>query len=177
MSVVVPTDWEPSQSADCSRFLSSSDTSSISVATTNPLERLLEHTEANTVSTDRYRLHMEGALSSAPVFSTHGWPDTQLEPVLVAVIVLAATGTTILFAAGVVAYSRRKSLRYLLITLALGALAVRSFFGLGTVFGVVPMTVHHLVEHSLDFLIAVLVLYAVYRSGPSGPTTLESDER
>ncbi|MEY7852031.1 hypothetical protein AB7C87_22830 [Natrarchaeobius sp. A-rgal3] len=95
-----------------------------------------------------------------------GWLDPQLAPVLLAVIVLAAVGTTILFGCGVVAYSRRGSTRYLLITLVLGLLAARSFVGLGTVFGVVPMTVHHLVEHGLDFTIAVLILYAVYRSGP-----------
>ncbi|MWV38527.1 hypothetical protein [Natrialba sp. INN-245] len=105
-----------------------------------------------------------------------GWLDPQLAPVLLAVIVLAALGTTILFACGVVAYVRRRSTRYLLITVVLGLLAARSFVGLGTVFGVVPMTVHHLVEHGLDFTIAVLILYAVYRSGPgSGRNTMETD--
>ncbi|RQG92082.1 DUF7471 family protein [Natrarchaeobius chitinivorans] len=94
-----------------------------------------------------------------------GWLDPQLAPLLLTVIVLAAAGTTILFGCGVVAYTRRRSMRYLLITVVLGLLAVRSFVGLGTVFGLVPMTVHHLVEHGFDFTIAVLVLYAVYRSG------------
>lgn len=94
------------------------------------------------------------------------WLDPQLAPVLLVVIVLAAVGTTILFCCGLVAYSRRRSPRYLLITAVLGLLVVRSVVGLGTVFGVVPMTVHHLVEHGFDFAIAVLVLYAVYRSGP-----------
>ncbi|WP_049921431.1 DUF7471 family protein [Halopiger djelfimassiliensis] len=97
-----------------------------------------------------------------------GWLDPQLAPVLLAVIVLAVAGTTILFCCGVVAYSRRRSLRYLLITVVLGLLVARSVTGLCTVFGLLPMTVHHLVEHSFDFAIAVLVLYAVYRSGPSG---------
>ncbi|AEH36907.1 DUF7471 family protein [Halopiger xanaduensis] len=94
-----------------------------------------------------------------------GWLDPKLAPVLLAVIVLAVVGTTILFACGVVAYSRRRSRRYLLITVVLGLLVARSITGLGTVFGLVPMTAHHLVEHSFDFAIAVLVLYAVYRSG------------
>ncbi|WP_247002237.1 DUF7471 family protein [Halosolutus gelatinilyticus] len=93
------------------------------------------------------------------------WLDPQLAPVLVAIIVLAVVGTTILFCCGVVAYRRRRSTRYLLITVVLGLLVVRSVVGLGTVFGLVPMTVHHLVEHSFDFTIAVLVLYAVYRAG------------
>lgn len=95
-----------------------------------------------------------------------GWVDPQLTPILLAVIVLAAIGTTVLFCFGVVAYSRRRSRRYLLITAVLGLLVIRSIVGLGTVFGLVPMTVHHLVEHGFDFSIAVLVLYAVYRSGP-----------
>ncbi|RQG92757.1 hypothetical protein EA462_00555 [Natrarchaeobius halalkaliphilus] len=96
-----------------------------------------------------------------------GWLDPQLAPVLLAVIVLAAIGTTILFGCGIVAYSRRRTRRYLLITLVLGLLVARSLVGLGTVFGLVPMTVHHLVEHGADVTIAALVLYAVYRSGPT----------
>ncbi|ELY74713.1 DUF7471 family protein [Natrinema pallidum] len=101
---------------------------------------------------------------------TSEWLDPQLAPVLVCVITLAALGTTVLFVAGLVAYSRRRTLRYLLITVVLGVLVVRSVTGLGTVLGLVPMTVHHLVEHGFDFLIAVLVLYAVYRSGPANDT-------
>jgi membrane protein DedA with SNARE-associated domain len=90
--------------------------------------------------------------------------------VLVAVIVLAVAGTTLLFLAGLVAYSRRQTRRYLLITVVLGLLVGRSVVGLGTVLGAVPMTAHHLVEHGFDFLIAVLILYAVYRSGPERTT-------
>ncbi len=97
-----------------------------------------------------------------------GWLDPQLAPVLVAVIVLAALGTTALFVVGVVAYARRRTARYCVIAVVLGILVVRSLTGLGTVFGLVPMTVHHLVEHGFDFLIALLLLYAVYRSGSSG---------
>lgn len=98
------------------------------------------------------------------------WLDPQLAPVLVCVIALAVLGTAVLFVAGLVAYSRRRTLRYLLITIVLGILVVRSVTGLGTVLGLVPMTVHHLVEHGSDFLIAVLVLSAVYRSGASTDT-------
>ncbi len=95
------------------------------------------------------------------------WLAPELAVVLLAVIVLAAVGTTLLFLLGVVAYARRRSFRYLLITVVLGLLVARSLIGLGTVFGIVPMAIHHLVEHSLDFAIAVLILYAVYRSGAS----------
>lgn len=94
------------------------------------------------------------------------WTDTELLSILLAIIVLAAIGTAILFGVGVLTYSRRPTTRYLLITVALGLLLVRSIVGLGTVLGLVPMPAHHLIEHSFDFLIALLILYAVYRSGP-----------
>ncbi|THE65357.1 hypothetical protein D8Y22_09230 [Salinadaptatus halalkaliphilus] len=105
------------------------------------------------------------------------WINPQLAPVLMLVIVLAVLGTTMLFLCGVVAYRRRRSFRYLLITVVLGLLVGRSIVGLGTIFGLVPMTVHHLVEHGVDFGIAVLILYTVYRSGPSrnGPTANSDD--
>lgn len=113
---------------------------------------------------------------AATVLNSHAWVDPQLAPVLVVSIVLAAVGTAILFLASLVAYSRRRTPQYLLIAVALGLLVARSIVGLGTVFGFVPMTIHHLVEHSFDFLIAVVVLYAVYRSGPVDDVNLrESD--
>lgn len=94
-----------------------------------------------------------------------GWLSPEVAWLLLAVILLAVTGTTILFGCGIVAYRRRRSLRYLLITVVLGLLVARSIIGLGTVFGLVPMEVHHLVEHGLDFVIAALLLAAIYRSG------------
>ncbi|QFU81274.1 DUF7471 family protein [Natronorubrum aibiense] len=103
------------------------------------------------------------------------WLDPQLAPVLIGVIVLAVAGTMILFCSGLVAYLQRRSTRYLLITIVLGLLVARSIVGLGTVFGLVPMTVHHLVEHGTDVTIAVLILYAVYRSGPLSRVTTEND--
>ncbi|MFC4986778.1 DUF7471 family protein [Saliphagus infecundisoli] len=93
------------------------------------------------------------------------WLDPQLAPVLVLIIVLAVVGTIVLFGLGLIAYSRRQTLRYLLITFVLGMLVARSVVGLGTVLGVVPMTIHHLIEHSFDFLISIIILYTVYRSG------------
>ncbi|WP_408959512.1 hypothetical protein [Natrinema sp. 74] len=101
---------------------------------------------------------------------TGEWLNPQLAPVLIGIIVLAVLGTTALFVVGLVAYSRRRTVRYWLICVVLGVLVVRSITGLGTVLGLVPMTVHHLVEHGFDFLIAVLVLYLVFRSGSSNAT-------
>lgn len=97
------------------------------------------------------------------------WPEVRFSPVLLVVLLLAGVGTTALFLIGLAAYRRRRSRTYLLITLALGTLVVRTVVGLGTVFGVVPMGVHHLVEHTFDFLIAAVLLAAIYyqRRGPS----------
>ncbi|WP_254522437.1 DUF7471 family protein [Natrinema caseinilyticum] len=105
------------------------------------------------------------------------WLDPQLAPVLIAVIALAVLGTTALFAVGLTAYARRRTIRYCLIAVVLGLLVVRSLTGLGTVLGLVPMTVHHLVEHGFDFLIAVLVLYLVFRSrSASDDVSVRSDD-
>ncbi|ELZ03039.1 DUF7471 family protein [Natrialba asiatica] len=93
-----------------------------------------------------------------------GWVDPEFAPVLLAMICLAVVGTTALLGVGLVAYLQRRSSRYLLITVVLGLLVGRSIIGLGTVFGLVPMTIHHLVGHGVDFSIAALVLYIVYRS-------------
>lgn len=105
-----------------------------------------------------------GKIRHAVLGGTAGeWPGVEGSLLLVAVILLAALGTGVLLFASVVAYRRRRSTRYALVTLAVGALFGRSIVGIGTVYGVVPMTVHHLLEHTLDFTIALLVLYAVYR--------------
>lgn len=90
------------------------------------------------------------------------WVDRQYAVFLFAGILLAGIGTVVVFALGVAAYARRREFHYLLITLALGALVVRTGVGLATVYGLVPMTMHHLLGHALDFLVSGLVLYAVY---------------
>ena len=95
------------------------------------------------------------------------WDDVRHSPFLHGVLVLAGTGTTALFLLGVAAYYRRRSTTYLLITLALGALVVRTIVGTGTVLGIVPMGLHHLVEHGLDVVIAALLLCAIYANGSS----------
>ncbi|ELY37558.1 hypothetical protein C497_08953 [Halalkalicoccus jeotgali B3] len=98
-----------------------------------------------------------------------GWPAAEHTPLLLAVILLAALGTLVLFLIGLAVFARRRSPRYLLVLIALGALVFRTAIGLGTVFSYVPMTLHHLLSHGLDFLIAVAILAAAYLSGPSTP--------
>lgn len=103
------------------------------------------------------------------------WVDPGVSPLLTGAILLAGVGTTLLFLVGVVACWRRPRSRYLLITAALGALVARTLVGLGTMLGVVPMTMHHLASHSLDFVAAALILYAVFRSGPGVDRTISGD--
>lgn len=99
--------------------------------------------------------------------SSGDWPGVEGSILLLGVILLAGLGTGILFIISINSYKQRRSTRYLLITIAVGALFFRSIVGIVTVAGVVPMTLHHLIEHSLDFIIASLILYAVLRSKPS----------
>lgn len=106
---------------------------------------------------------MNASVSSIVPLQSNGIEPSVL---LLGVIVLAGVGTGILFAGSVLAFLQRREMRYALIMVAVGALFFRSLVGFGTVYGHVPMTVHHFLEHSLDFLIAALVLYAVYRSKP-----------
>lgn len=94
------------------------------------------------------------------------WPGVEGSLPLLAVILVAGVGTGSLFVVSLLAYRTRRSFRHLLVTLAVGALFVRSVVGVGTVFGVVPMPIHHLVEHSLDFFIAALILYAAIGQAP-----------
>lgn len=105
---------------------------------------------------------------TAVPLQSHGIEPSVL---LLGVILLAGLGTGVLFVGSVLAFLQRRERRYALIMVAVGALFVRSVVGVGTVYGHVPMTAHHLIEHSLDFLIAALVLYAVYRSKPSAVET------
>jgi hypothetical protein len=100
------------------------------------------------------------------------WPGVEGSLLLMGIILLAGVGTGALFAVSSLAYAQRRSRRYLLVTVAVGLLVLRSLVGIGTVMGYTPMVVHHVVEHTFDFLIAALVLYAVVRSRP---TTLADD--
>ncbi|MHB9285774.1 hypothetical protein ACKVMT_01885 [Halobacteriales archaeon Cl-PHB] len=97
------------------------------------------------------------------------WLGPSEATALLVVLALATIGTLAVFLVGLVAYRRRRTDVYLLLTVALGLLVVRSVVGFGTALGAVPMVVHHLVEHGSDFTIAVLLLYALYRTGTVGP--------
>lgn len=85
---------------------------------------------------------------------------------LLVVLALATVTTAALFLVGVIGYRRRRTTTYMLLTVALALLVVRSVVGFGTALGLVPMPVHHLVEHGSDVGVATLVLYALYQAGP-----------
>jgi len=84
---------------------------------------------------------------------------------LVAVLALATLGTFALFLVAAVATWRRRTTTYGLLTAAIALLVVRSVVGFGTLLGAVPMPVHHLTEHTFDFLIALFVLGAAHAVG------------
>lgn len=86
--------------------------------------------------------------------------------ILLVVLGLATVGTATLFLVGLLGYRRRRTRVYFLLTVALGLLVCRTVIGFGTALGVVPMPLHHLLEHGADFAIATLVLYALYQTGP-----------
>ncbi|WP_302080101.1 DUF7471 family protein [Salinibaculum rarum] len=98
------------------------------------------------------------------------WLSGTEAAILLVVLGLATLGTAALFLVGLAGYRRRGTSVYLLLTVALGLLVARSIVGFGTALGMVPMPVHHLIEHGSDFAIATLVLYALYRSGPPSPS-------
>ncbi|MEF8780458.1 MAG: hypothetical protein V5A46_07245 [Haloferacaceae archaeon] len=108
-------------------------------------------------------------------------PAYDLPEALVIVLLLATVGTGTVLLLALAAYRRRRSTPYLLVVAAVGGLFLRSTVGFGTMYGRVPMGVHHLVEHALDFGIAACVLAAVYLTGaPSvnqGGIGRESDAR
>jgi heme A synthase len=96
------------------------------------------------------------------VLPTGNWLGTGEALALLAVLALTTVGTLALFGVALVATRRRRSRSYTLLTIAIGLLVARSVVGIGTVLGQVPMVVHHLIEHTTDFAIAVLILSAAY---------------
>ncbi|MFB6196058.1 MAG: hypothetical protein ABEI80_07785 [Haloplanus sp.] len=93
---------------------------------------------------------------------TGDWLGQGEAAALLALLALTTAGTLVLFGIALVAARRRGSRPYTLLTAAIGLLVVRSIVGVGTVLGHVPMVGHHVVAHTIDFTIALLVLGAAY---------------
>jgi hypothetical protein len=103
-------------------------------------------------------------------------PTVEGSTTLLLLIGAAAAGTGLLFLLSVVAYLRRQTTQYLLVSLAVGALWSRSIVGTGTVLGYVGMPVHHLVVHTLDLCVALIILYAVYAHAPGSLPATTAEE-
>ena len=88
------------------------------------------------------------------------------DSILVALLVLAGIGSVIVFTLAVLALHRRRSTPHLLIVGALGALVGRTVVGLSVYAGLLTTEFHHVIEHGLDVVIAVLLLGAIYAVGP-----------
>jgi|APHM01.1.fsa_nt_gi hypothetical protein len=94
------------------------------------------------------------------------------EPLLVWLLLAATAVTTLLFGLSLIVTYRRRSRRYLLVSATLAAFLSRSLVALLAVGGLVSADSHHLLEHGLDALIAIMLLAAVYDS-----TTATTDHR
>ncbi|MFC6717326.1 hypothetical protein ACFQGT_05455 [Natrialbaceae archaeon GCM10025810] len=94
---------------------------------------------------------------------------------LATLLILSALGSVAVFALSFSALRRRRSLPYLLITAALGALVLRPVVGTGTVLGYVPMPLHHVISHSIDAVIAALLIAAIVAVGSLEPDDVATD--
>jgi hypothetical protein len=81
---------------------------------------------------------------------------------LALILTLAGLTSVGMLALAIVALVRRRSLSYLLVTLAIGTLGIRVLLGGLMVLGLIDLRMHHLLEHAVDFLMAILLLAAVY---------------
>ena len=75
---------------------------------------------------------------------------------------LAGIASFVLICLGGIALTQRRSTSYLLIFFALSTLLIRTAVAGLTMVGIFPEATHHLVEHGLDFVMAGLVLSAVF---------------
>jgi len=113
--------------------------------------------------------------ASLPLHATAGVGLSGSEVAFVPLLVFGGLASAALAGLGAVAFSRRRSRSYLLITLALVALGLKAFLGGLWMLQFVPITQHHLLEHGMDFAIAALLVAAIYdaRTAPTkrGPDT------
>ena len=93
-------------------------------------------------------------------------------------VVLAGAGLVsgLVIALALAALARRRSWSYVLVTLALTTLLVRTLFGLLSTGGILGEPSHHVLEHGLDILTVVLLLGAVYCARTVDPRVEVPDE-
>lgn len=78
------------------------------------------------------------------------------------VITIAGVLSAIVFGISAAAFLRRRSVAYLLLTIAFGLLFARSAVGFASFTGMILDGTHHLLEHAIDALVAAVVIAAVY---------------
>lgn len=88
---------------------------------------------------------------------------------LVGTLLIAGLGSILLVLVAGLAFLRRRSWSFFLVTLALGALAFRAVLGGISVTGLVAVDIHHLVEHLLDALVIGLLFAAIYAARTVDP--------
>lgn len=93
---------------------------------------------------------------------------------LLGFLVLAGILAGVIFLVSFVVYARRRSRRYQLLTVALGALFGRSLVGLGYLTGWISHRQHHLLEHGLDIVIGLCILAALIVMARPTPHVEES---
>ena len=86
------------------------------------------------------------------------------EYLLYAVLVIAGLGSTLLVAGSIMAFLRRRSVSYFLVTLALVMLVLRSLLGAVMVGDLIPADVHHFLEHVSDVVVIGSLLMAVIKA-------------
>lgn len=83
------------------------------------------------------------------------------------VVVLAAAASLLLAILGVLAFKRRRTVSYCFVAGALVILAGKALIGAAALAGVLSYSPHHIIEHGLDFVMAIFLILAIYtaRSG------------
>ncbi|MDZ7746579.1 MAG: hypothetical protein U5K28_08745 [Halobacteriales archaeon] len=85
--------------------------------------------------------------------------------------VLLGVGTVaagLVVAVALAALLQRRSIPYLLVTLALASVLARALVGVALALGVFPDETHHTLEHALDAVMVGLVIAAVYTARRGG---------
>lgn len=90
------------------------------------------------------------------------------------VLFLTGIASAIIVGLAIIAFAQRRSRSYLLITMALVTLLARTGIGGLAIIDVVPMEMHHIIEHSLDGAMAVLLIAAVYYARTTDQQTTEN---
>jgi hypothetical protein len=112
------------------------------------------------IAIEHARLKSEPMSTLTPL---HGMvTNVPAQPSLSIVLTLAGLTSVGILALAVVALTRRRSWSYLLVTLAIGTLGMRVLLGGLMLLGVIDLRIHHLLEHVVDVLMALLLLAAVY---------------